>query len=56
MAAVMLLIVPVVGAFAEAPLPDADGTPIVVQDTENVSYLMHRKLMKAVQTSENTPE
>ena len=37
------------GAFAEAPQADADGTPIVVQDNENVAP-------DAPQTDESDPD
>ncbi|MFR6369567.1 MAG: hypothetical protein ACLUOA_12010 [Gemmiger formicilis] len=37
MAAMMCCSLFPTGAFAEAPQPDADGTPIVVQDDKSVT-------------------
>ena len=49
MAAMMCCSMFPVGAFAEAPQADADGTPIVVQDNENVAP-------DAPQTDESDPD
>lgn len=49
MAAMMCCSLFPAGVFAEAPQPDADGTPIVVQDNENVTP-------DAPQTDESDPD
>ena len=56
MAAVMCCSMFPVGAFAEAPLPDADGTPIVVQDNENVTPDAPQTDESGPDPGENTPE
>ncbi len=45
-----------VGAFAEAPRADADGTPIVVQDNENVTPDAPQTDESNPDPGENTPE
>jgi hypothetical protein len=45
-----------VGAFAEAPQPDADGTPILVQDNENVTPDAPQTDESDPDPGENTPE
>lgn len=44
------------GAFAEAPQPDADGTPIVVQDDENATPDAPQTDESDPDPGENTPE
>lgn len=44
------------GAFAEAPRADADGTPIVVQDNENVTPDAPQTEESDPDPGENTPE
>lgn len=44
------------GAFAEAPQPDADGTPIVVQDNKNVTPDAPQTDESNPDPGENTPE
>lgn len=56
MAAIMCCSMFPVGAFAEAPLPDADGTPIVVQDNENVTPDAPQTDESDPDPGENTPE
>ena len=56
MVAVMCCSMFPVGAFAEAPLPDADGTPIVVQDNENVTPNAPQTDESGPDPGENTPE
>ena len=56
MAAVMCCSMFPVGAFAEAPLPDADGTPIVLQDNENVTPDAPQTDESNPDPGENTPE
>lgn len=56
MAAVMCCSMFPVGAFAEAPLPDADGTPIAVQDNENVTPDAPQTDESSPDPGENTPE
>lgn len=56
MAAMMCCTMFPVGAFAEAPLPDADGTPIVVQDNENVTPDAPQTDESGPDPGENTPE
>lgn len=45
-----------VGAFAEAPQADADGTPIVLQDNENVTADAPQTDESNPDPGENTPE
>ena len=45
-----------IGAFAEAPQPDADGTPIVVQDDKNVTPDAPQTDESNPDPGENTPE
>ena len=56
MAAMMCCTMFPVGAFAEAPQPDADGTPIVVQDNENVTPDAPQTDESNPDPGENTPE
>ena len=56
MAAMMCCSMFPVGAFAEAPQPDADGTPIVVQDNENVPPDAPQTDESDPDPGENTPE
>lgn len=56
MAAMMCCSMFPVGAFAEAPLPDPDGTPIVVQDNENVTPDAPQTDESGPDPGENTPE
>lgn len=56
MAAVMCCSMFPVGAFAETPQPDADGTPIVVQDNENVTPDAPQTDESGPDPGENTPE
>lgn len=56
MAAVMCCSMFPVGAFAEAPLPDADGTPIVLQDNENVTPDAPQTDESGPDPGENAPE
>ena len=56
MAAVMCCSMFPVGAFAEAPLPNADGTPIVVQDNENITPDAPQTDESGPDPGENTPE
>lgn len=56
MAAMMCCSLFPAGAFAEAPLPDADGTPIVVQDNENVTPDAPQTDESGPDPGENTPE
>lgn len=56
MAAMMCCSMFPVGAFAEAPQPDADGTPIVVQDNENVTPDAPQTDESDPDPGENTPE
>lgn len=56
MAAMMCCSLFQVGAFAEAPQPDADGTPIVVQDNENVPPDAPQNDESDPDPGENTPE
>lgn len=56
MAAMMCCTMFPVGAFAEAPQPDADGTPIVVQDNENVTPDASQTDESNPDPGENTPE
>ena len=56
MAAMMCCSLFQVGAFAEAPQPDADGTPIVVQDSENVTPDATQTDESDPDPGENTPE
>ena len=56
MAAMMCCSMFPVGAFAEAPQPEADGTPIVVQDNENVAPDAPQTDESDPDPGENTPE
>ena len=56
MAAMMCCTMFPVGAFAEAPQPDADGTPTVVQDNENVTPDAPQTDESNLDPGENTPE
>lgn len=56
MAAMMCCSLFPAGVFAEAPLPDADGTPIVVQDNENVTPDAPQTDESNPDPGENTPE
>lgn len=56
MAAMMCCTMFPVGAFAEAPQPDVDGTPIVVQDNENVTPDAPQTDESNPDPGENTPE
>ena len=56
MAAMMCCTMFPVGAFAEAPQPDADGTPIMVQDNENVTPDAPQTDESNPDPGENTPE
>ena len=56
MAAMMCCTMFPVGAFAEAPQPDADGTPILVQDNENVTPDAPQTDESDPDPGENTPE
>lgn len=56
MAAMMCCSMFPVGAFAEAPQADADGTPIVVQDNENVTPDAPQTDESGPDPGENTPE
>ena len=56
MAAMMCCSLFPAGAFAEAPQPDADGTPIVVQDNENVTPDAPQTEESDPDPGENTPE
>lgn len=56
MAAMMCCTMFPVGAFAEAPQPDANGTPIVVQDNENVTPDAPQTDESNPDPGENTPE
>ena len=56
MAAMMCYSLFPAGVFAEAPLPDADGTPIVVQDNENVTPDAPQTDESNPDPGENTPE
>lgn len=56
MAAMMCCSLFPAGVFAEAPLPDADGTPIVVQDNENVTPDAPQTDERNPDPGENTPE
>lgn len=56
MAAMMCCSLFPVRAFAETPQPDADGTPIVVQDNENVTPDAPQTDESGPDPGENTPE
>ena len=56
MAAMMCCTMFPVGAFAEAPQPDADDTPTVVQDNENVTPDAPQTDESNLDPGENTPE
>ena len=56
MAAMMCCTMFPIGAFAEAPQPDADGTPIVVQDDKNVTPDAPQTDESNPDPGENTPE
>lgn len=56
MAAMMCCSLFPAGVFAEAPQPDADGTPIAVQDNENVTPDAPQTDESDPDPSENTPE
>lgn len=56
MAAMMCCSLFPAGVFAEAPQPDADGTPIVVQDNKNVTPDAPQTDESNPDPGENTPE